>query len=273
MDNIAVIILNYITWEETLKEIDIVKSLNASSQLDIIVVENNSPNNSYNCLLEHSKNNFILIKSENNNGYASGNNLGLRYCFQKGYKYAWILNNDILIEDRDIVAKLISVFNDDSVAVVNPDIYTPEKHLYNRDSSKPSFYDLTLGMFRYRKKGRIIKDIGGYGYVYRPQGCCMMVDLSKMREVDYLDEYTFLYFEEVILAERLIKKDYKCACCLDCSVIHNHSKTVKSSIKRRQIAKIQLESFNYYLRKYRNFGVLKRFICRLFYKLKLCLMK
>ena len=34
----------------------------------------------------------------------------------------------------------------------------------------------------------------------------MMVDLDKMNEVDYFDEKTFLYCEEPILAERLLKK-------------------------------------------------------------------
>lgn len=273
MDNIAVIILNYITWEETLKEIEIIKSLNASLQLDIIVVDNNSPNESYNCLLEHSKNNFIIIKSENNNGYASGNNLGLRYCFQKGYKYAWILNNDILIEDKDIVEKLIAVFNDNSVAVVNPDIYSPDGHLFNRDSKRPSFYDFTVGMFSYRKKGRRVDDLGGYGYVYRPQGCCMVVDMDKINSVDYMDEHTFLYSEEMILAERLLKKSYKCACCLNTSVVHNHSTTVKSSIKKRKIKRIQLNSFDYYLKVYRGYNAFKRLLCRLFYSIRLNLLK
>lgn len=273
MDKIAVIILNYMTWEETLKEVGIIKSLNNSSALDIIVVDNASPNDSYERLASCSENNFILLKSESNNGYASGNNIGLRYSYAKEYKYAWILNNDILIEDKDILAKLIGVFKDSSVAVVNPDILAPDGHLFNRDSQRPDFYDFTFGMNSYRKKGRKVEDLGGYGYVYRPQGCCMVVDLEKLNSVDYMDEHTFLYSEEMILAERLLKKSYRCACCLDASAVHNHSTTVKSSIKKRKIKKIQLKSFDYYLKEYRKYNGFKRLICRIFYSLKLSLLK
>ena len=50
----------------------------------------------------------------------------MRYAYKAGYKYAWILNNDILINDKEIVTKLTDVFKkDSSVAVVNPDIYAP----------------------------------------------------------------------------------------------------------------------------------------------------
>ena len=44
---------------------------------------------------------------------------------------------------------------------------------------KVSFHTL----IKYRKVGRRIKDLGGYGYVYRPQGCSMMVDLEKLDEI------------------------------------------------------------------------------------------
>lgn len=65
----------------------------------------------------------------------------MRYAYKAGYKYAWILNNDILINDKEIVTKLTDIFKkDSSVAVVNPDIYAPDGHMYNRDSIRPDFF-------------------------------------------------------------------------------------------------------------------------------------
>lgn len=277
MDNkkdVAVIILNFKSWQETIQEADICNEFLGIDYENIIIVDNASPNDSYVNLKSTSKEkNFILIKSENNNGYAAGNNIGMRYAYKVGYKYAWILNNDILINDKEIVTKLTDVFKkDSSVAVVNPDIYAPDGHMYNRDSIRPDFFDLTFGMLNYKKKGRKIEDRGGYSYIYRPQGCCMMVDLNKMNEIDYMDEHTFLYVEEPILAERLMQKNYKCACCIATSIIHNHSTTVKSVFAKNKIRKMNNESFKYYLKQYRKFNIVKTNICLFFNYLKLLML-
>ena len=270
MGNVASIILNYNTWEDTLKEAELVKEKAGMAWKDIIVIDNCSTNNSAYELKKVSSGRFVFLQTDENKGYASGNNVGLRYAYEKGYQYAWILNNDILFDDEKILDRLIRILEGvKQAAVVNPDICAPDGYMYNRDSVRPDFFDLTLGILSYRKKGRAIEDQGGYGYVYRPQGCCMVVDINKLNEVDFMDEHTFLYSEELILAERLLAKGYRCICCTDSQVIHNHSNTVKNNLQKKEIREIKKESFDYYLAKYRNYKFLGRKICAFFYTLKL----
>lgn len=274
MNKVAVIILNYNTWMETIKEVELVQKQFGLTANDIIVVDNCSSNESYEELSKVAEGKFTLLLSNKNNGYAAGNNIGLRYVYKNGYDYAWILNNDILFNDKELIHKLSNLFQKDNmVAVVNPDIYATDGHMFNRDAVRPTFYDFTFGILQYRKKGRNIKDLGGYGYVYRPQGCCMMVDLKKLAEVGFMDEHTFLYNEELILAERLLKKNYRCICCLTASIVHNHSYTIKTFVEKKQITKIKMDSFIYYLKEYRNYSVLKQKICCLFNRLKLAMLK
>lgn len=272
MDGVAIVILNYITWEETLKEVQLVKEIidKNSISYEIIVIDNCSPNDSYEQLSKHTEH-FTLIKSEKNGGYAAGNNVGIKYAYEKNYKYTWILNNDILFEDKDILSKMLNVFTiDGNIAVVSPDILSPEGYLFNRDAIRPSVYDMTFGAFAYKKKGRAEKEAEkGWLYVYRPQGCCMLIDTCKAAEVDYLDEYTFLYCEEPIFAERLLNKGYVCACCSDTSIIHNHSYTVKKALSKVKYIKSNMNSFTYYLKEYRKVGILSRMVCKFFYMLKL----
>lgn len=97
----------------------------------------------------------------------------------------------------------------------------------------------------------------------------MMVNLKKMNEIDFMDEHTFLYIEEPILAERLLKRNYRCACCLTTSIIHNHSVTVRNSFDKKQIRKMINKSFTYYLSEYRNFNKLQIKICCCFNSLKM----
>ena len=85
MKSIAVIILNYLTWQETLQEVEAVKPLLAPYPHEIIVVDNASPNDSVERLTEQAQDRFTLLRSEDNRGYASGNNIGLQYAHRKGY--------------------------------------------------------------------------------------------------------------------------------------------------------------------------------------------
>lgn len=269
INEVAVVILNYKSWKDTLNEIDMCHKEIGIDYENIIVVDNASPNESKEELEKNSQLGYRFIYSTENNGYASGNNIGLKCAFNNGYKYALILNNDILFNDKEFLKKLLEVVDkDNKLAVVNPDIYSPSGYLFNRDAKRPNLFDYTLGMYLYKKRGRKIQDIDKYGYVYRPQGCCMLVDLNKLNQVDYMDDSTFLYYEEVILAERLLNKGFRCACCTDTSIIHNHSTTVKSSFELNEIIKIKNKSFSYYLKEYRHYSNLKIKMCCAFNFLK-----
>lgn len=271
MDSIAVIILNYLTWQETIKEVHAVKGILGDRPHEIIVVDNCSPNDSYDQLQAACDPAlFTLIRSQRNGGYASGNNIGLRYAAEKGHRYSWILNNDIEFKDPDVLDKMLQVFAQDSkIAVVSPDIYSPEGYLFNRDAIKPGVWDLTFGMFSYKKRGRAEEDAKkGWLYVYRPQGCCMLTDTQKMQQADFMDEYTFLYCEEIILAERLLKNGHVCACCSATGIIHNHSYTVRKALSKFKYVKSNLVSFHYYLKTYRKWNWFTCILCDFFYGLK-----
>ena len=142
MKDVAVIILNYKSWQETIQEADLCNEFLKIDYQNIIIVDDDSPNDSYEMLSKENVNRkYVLIKSEENKGYASGNNIGMKYAFNEGYKYALILNNDIIIEDQKLIKKLIATFRkDSSLAVVNPDIYSPNGYLFNRDVQKPNFF-------------------------------------------------------------------------------------------------------------------------------------
>lgn len=261
-EQVAVIILNYKSWKDTLQEAQLVHDLFHLRWEQIIIIDNASPNESKDELEKKAIGNYVFIETGENNGYASGNNVGLRYAYEKGYKFGWILNNDIIIEDENVLEELLRIFSiDKSIAVVNPDVYSPTGYLFNRNSKRRSFWDYTLGYVSYKKKGRHLNLLDGYGYIWRPQGCCMMVDLGKMNEIGYLDENTFLYCEEPILGEKILKAGYRAACACEVEVIHNHSTTVKSVLQKEEIIKTHNRSFEYYLCSYRGFNRLQVKLC------------
>lgn len=103
--DIAVVILNYNTWEDSIEEAVSVNSICGVKPENIYIIDNCSPNNSYQCLVKNASGRYTIVKSDENCGYAAGNNIGLRYAYDNQYKYAWILNNDIIIEDSNLIEK------------------------------------------------------------------------------------------------------------------------------------------------------------------------
>lgn len=90
-----------------------------------------------------------------------------------------------------------------------------------KDSSQPSVLIVILNYNTYKLTLQLIERI--HTRVY---GCCMLLRNSKMQEIDCLDERTFLYGEEEILAERMLKAGSYSYYDADVSVIHNESSSV-----------------------------------------------
>ena len=63
MDSIAVIILNYMTWQETLREVEAVRKVLAHHPYEIIVVDNCSPIESARELEQASAGSFTFFAS------------------------------------------------------------------------------------------------------------------------------------------------------------------------------------------------------------------
>lgn len=266
---VAIVILNYNTWELT---IEMVKQLHeteiVNSSMKIVVVDNHSTNDSVRNIstwIEKNGGKEILIKNDKNAGYAAGNNVGIRWAVQKGYEYSWICNNDLILCDTNVLKNMVSVLeNEPSVAAVSPRVIDFEtRRELNRNLKRLSVWDMSLGNF-IRRINRIVTDqeeiTEGWCECYRPQGCCMLLRNSAMVDVNYMDESTFLYSEELILAERFFQKKWKCACALNTRIIHNHGRTVQQFKKKLEVYKIRLESGHIYYN-YRGFTSFERLLC------------
>ena len=82
---IGVVILNYNSYQDTINLVQELQCQSLSENLRIIVVDNDSPNNSYEFLkeLEDRFSNTVVLQTGENLGYAKGNNFGLEYLDEK----------------------------------------------------------------------------------------------------------------------------------------------------------------------------------------------
>lgn len=263
--SVLIIILNYGTYDLTLKMIE---SLHADLEYDnysIMVVDNCSPNDSAKNLEQNSKKlDYLFFENKENAGYAAGNNIGIRYGIKNGFDYSLVLNNDVELRDKNVLSEMVKVAEADrKIGCVGPKIYTLNDSICAPYCRRPSLWNMTLGILGEKKYRNSHIDVSGT--VYRIYGCCMLLRNKAMNEIDCMDERTFLYGEESILSERLMCKGYSTYYISTTSVRHKESASMKKMSMNSKKMKIleQEKSRELYLKEYRHFSPLARWLCHL----------
>jgi len=250
--DIAVVVLNYLTANETE---EFISSLHAYYPgIRTIIVDNGSPENILKKLFEISKNNknISVHKMGRNLGFAKGNNYGINIARKEGYKYIVCSNNDILLNDKRIFEKLKKSMIFSKSAVIGPQIinllgknqnpitikrpdFIQAKRIYKGSSLFRIFVlcvlpSPILNLLR-KIKHKIYpvsmekENIKKPAYVYALHGSFLMFGPKFFEKYNGFDEGTFLYGEEMILAEMLISEKMKAFYEPSASVIHKEDRT------------------------------------------------
>ena len=172
------------------KIVDCIKSL--GSEIEIIIIENSNDKKLKN-KLEGKYSNLKCILSEQNLGYAKGNNLGLSLVKTK---YALIINPDATVQSNTIENFIQTAKLKQDFAIIAP--FVQEKNQNN------------LKGFR-----------DGITEVKNVKGFAMFLNLEQFRNIGFFDENFFIYFEEIDLCKRLIQNKKKIF--LDTNIIISHA--------------------------------------------------
>jgi len=125
MEHYSFVILHYLAEKDTIECIDSILENVDYANYDIIVVDNASYNDSINNIKARyqSVKKIHFIESEENLGFAKGNNLGFVYAKTKLHSdFICLINNDTIISQKDFISKTISIYNSDGFAVLGPNI-------------------------------------------------------------------------------------------------------------------------------------------------------
>lgn len=118
MNRVFAIIVTYngMEWiEECIQSL-----LDSTLKTSIIVVDNNSCDNTVSFIKEKYNEDVFLIESKENLGFGKGNNLGLSYALQNGADYFFLLNQDAFIE-KNTLEKLVEVANNNpEFGIISP---------------------------------------------------------------------------------------------------------------------------------------------------------
>lgn len=229
----CLIVLNYNDWETTLS------FLKFTNQIDyiekIIVVDNKSTDDSFAKLRNEISNKIDVISTNENGGYAKGNNYGMFYALAHyNVEYFCICNPDVKF-DNSFIKNLLESFNylrkPGMVSGLALDSNLNESWSY---WNLPKFSDCIRSNFHLLSSLKEKKKLPIFD---NPQivdvipGSFFIIKASVIREIGFFDESTFLYYEENILASKLKANGYFNYLITSEKYIHNHSVSINKNIK------------------------------------------
>lgn len=119
------VILHYCTTDMTIQSVNAIKEKLSGSNYEIVIVDNASYNGSGRELLQcYEKDEKVtVLLSEENLGFAKGNNIGYNYAkHQLACDFICVMNNDVMIEQSDFAERIFREFEQSSFAVLGPHI-------------------------------------------------------------------------------------------------------------------------------------------------------
>ena len=250
---IGMVIVNYNDFKMTSRLLNNIKNYKCLEY--IVVVDNNSTDDSFDKLKEFESNRITIIKNSSRH-FSSGLNAGAKCLIKKvGECNIIFSNSDIIIKGEEDLKKLSSDIKKD-IVVVGPTI--DEHGVINRGWRLPStnkeiLFNIAL-LSRYFKKKFLNYKESDYKdditYVDVVSGCFFLVDSKFLVENNYFDENTFLYYEEQIFATKVKNSNKKEIVDNKVTIIHDHSVSIDKSIKRVNKHKIMKKSQRYYCKAY-----------------------
>ena len=293
--SIAVVLLNYNSEEDLFVS---VSQINQQKDIELttIIVDNNSSSSTVENIKEWSKvhipdaysgskdefyeemsNKFInkntaqtyFIYNNENKGYSAGNNIGIKLADYLNVDAVLIANPDMRFDNERYVYELSkTLFSDEKYLVAASKIvgldgkdqsplreascfeeFTWPRHMFPRIFKNSSF------ILPY-KEDEITT-------VPKVMGCCLMLRMDFLKDINYFDENTFLYAEEPILSAQVKQKGGKIVFTPLIKALHAHVQSKKGNNSKRML--LFIKSRKYYLETYSGYNALQLLLLDLSY--------
>ena len=210
----------------------------------ILFIDNASTDGSANYVKEKfgkQFSNLTILRSYKNLGFAEGNNVGFKYLEERGFDYAYLLNQDTAV-NFDFLENALKKM-DEKIGSVQSLIY-----LYPKDATGLPVPNVMNTM------GNAIHYLGfgycyGYGWskekadkylldwyardeelnIAYASGAGTLFNMKALKKVGYFDEEFFMYHEDTDLGWRLSLAGYKNILAPESTIYHKYefSKSIK----------------------------------------------
>jgi GT2 family glycosyltransferase len=193
-------------------------------EIEIIVVDNGSREDP-SLILQKQFPEIIMIRSQQNLGFAGGNNIGIRRA--KG-KYILFMNNDTEVDPGFLEPMVDRLEKDTRIGMASPKILYPDNNILQYAGST----NINPYTGRGKRNGDMEEDKGQYNTTTETglcHGAAMIVPMEVIKKVGLMPEVFFLYYEELDWCEMIKRSGYKLFYIAESKVYHKESMTVGKS--------------------------------------------
>lgn len=215
---LSIITINYNGVKDTCELID---SIPFKENMEVIVVDNASTQDEASIISER----YPLVKvirSDNNLGFAGGNNLGIKET--KG-DYVLLINNDTYFKDFNIDSLIERLESSDKIGIVCPKLRFAWGNNPIQFAGYTPLSNITL---RNRAIGFGEEDNGQYDTAHPTpyaHGAAMLIKREAIENVGLMPECFFLYYEEIDWSMIFTRAGYEIWYDPSCTVYHKESQT------------------------------------------------
>lgn len=264
MYGLSIIIINYNTFEITLKCIASVYENLKEDNFEIILVDNASVECEPDLFLEKYPT-IHLIKSATNVGFAKGNNLGIE---KAKYDTILLLNSDAFLTDNSTWEAVQYLQKNKNVAVITGQLQYPDGRLQHNCQSFPHVAKSIIEKLRLHKllsKNKRGTFLQGFYFDYAQKGhpdwvwgAYFMFRKEKLEKLPHqqLNDDFFMYGEDMLWCFEFRKLGYEVVYFPQIKIIHLLG---GSSGKAQEWIN---ENYRQFLKK--NYSFVHRFLLRLF---------
>ena len=213
---LSIITINYNGLKDTCELID---SIPFNNDLEVIVVDNASKKDEASYIFEKYPQ-VKVIRSQQNLGFAGGNNLGIKAA--QG-KYLFFINNDTIFKEFNVQALIDRLESSPKIAVVCPKI---RFSWGNHPIQFAGYTPLSKITVRNQAIGFGEEDHGQYDTPHLTpyaHGAAMLVKREALEKVGLMPECYFLYYEELDWSMIFTRAGFEIWYDPACTVFHKES--------------------------------------------------
>jgi GT2 family glycosyltransferase len=225
---VYIVILNYKQWQDSRDCLDSVLQ-SSYTNFSVLLIDNNSENNSLSHLIEWLKNKngsikhslltsedtrhlivsslpkVTFLQNDSNEGFAAGNNLALRFLRDED-AYIWLLNPDMEVKENTLEELVGFAEQQSPECIIGAEVrsYTGNRDLFFYGGGRVNFAAATVKLV----KGPA--EVSRLDYI---SGGCLFTHAENFKRLGLLPEQYFLYWEETDWCYRAKQQNYKLLVC------------------------------------------------------------
>ena len=191
--SVTVVVLAYNSWIKLPETLDALAAV-TWPDLQILVVDNASTDGTVAALAARYPQ-VTVLASQENLGYAGGNNLGLRRAMEQRRDYALVLNDDVIVAPNFVAEMVAAAQAQPRAALLGPLVYH-----HGEPHQIQSAGGARTGDWQFLHRDQNQSDRGLYRNpepVVWLTGCAILARCAALDEIGLFDPEFFMYWEDV----------------------------------------------------------------------------